>query len=394
MLKQLLFSLLLFSAVSAKDIDISVTDPLPTLFENNNTFAFDIMPGLDNPGSNLLYSPFSIFTSLSMVYTGADGTTEEALKQGLHLSISQEDLPKAYIEYFKVKGDPRLSVANAVWANQDTYFLPDFLETLQESFQAGATSLDFQHKKYTAAIINEWIDNQTKGKITNLISPSAITPATRMILTNALYFKGQWASPFNPHLTASAPFYKTMDDKVTTLFMNAQGSFSYTETDTFQVLSLPFYREEQEHARLACTFFLPKTVHPLSLTLHAFQEALRSLKATRLSVKLPKFKLRQNFNLNTPLKGLGMEIAFSDQANFSKIDGMRALCISQVLHESYFSLDEKGVEAAAATALTMSTTAATPSNPPIPFHANRPFLFMIVDLDTEGIYFIGKYRSP
>ena len=395
MLRKVLIPFLLFTTtLIAQDVNIAIVDPVPVLLENNNDFAFDLFHTVETPSKNVICSPFSIFSCLSMVYIGAEGQTETVMKKALNLSFNQADVPEAFLQYFQKKGDPRLNIANAVWASQDTYFLPNFLETLQESFQAGATSLNFRQNSNAAAIINEWIDNQTQGKITHLIDAKSITPSTRMILTNALYFKGKWASPFNPRKTVEGPFYTEKYLSIRTTIMNTKGHYSYFANDLFQVLSLPFEKEDKTHTKLACLIFLPKRHDNLSLSLKQYDEAIQGLKSSYVSIKLPKFTLRQRFNLNTPLKKLGMGIAFSEKANFSKIDGMRDLFISQVLHEAFFALDENGVVAAAATSSAMNATAVPPSVQPISFHANRPFIFLLVDLDTKGIYFAGKYRTP
>ena len=392
---KVLFSFLILSHVLiAQDVNIAVVDPIPVLLEDNNDFAFDLLPTLDTSSNNVVYSPFSIFSCLSMVYIGSEGQTETVMKKTLNLSFNQADIPEAFLQYFEKKSDPRLNIANAVWTGQDTYFLPNFLEILQESFQAGATSLNFRQNSNAAAIINEWIDNQTKGKIPHLIDAKSITPSTRMILTNAIYFKGKWSSPFNPRKTAEGPFYTKKYESVRTQIMNTKGHYSYFANDIFQVLSIPFEKEDNSHSNLACLIFLPKRHGNLTLSVKQFDEAFRGLKSSYVSLKLPKFTLRQRFDLNAPLQKLGMSVAFTNKANFSKIDGMRDLFISQVLHEAFFALDENGVVAAAATSSTMNATATSPALEPIPFHANRPFLFLLVDLDTKGIYFLGKYRTP
>ena len=384
---------LLVSGISAKEPDISVVDPVSVLFSNNNRFALHLFPLLDSSSSNVLFSPFSLYSALSMVWMGAEEKTKEAMQHALQFSLEPSDLKQAYSQFFLKREDSRLKIANAVWANRDTFFLPSFLFTLQENFQANASSLDFKNSVRSSSIINEWIENQTEGKIPTLLEPSQIDPLTRMIVTNALYFKGRFSSPFDPGQTKDAPFYPSEDHSLVAPMMHQVNSFSYFEDEDFQVLSLPFEKEEKEDQNISLLIFLPTRREGLSLSVKQLKEAIRGLKRRTVNVMLPKFTQRQRLILNDPLKNLGMEIAFSERADFSKINGLHDLFLSLVIHEAYVALDEMGVVAAAATAASMKTTAVRPT-PGLDFLANRPFLFLLVDLDTQGIFFLGKLYTP
>jgi serpin B len=383
-----------FSLTHAQNIDISVTAPVPRLIEDNNAFALSLYPALDHAKANLVYSPYSIFSCLSMVSMGAKDQTYEQMKAALHLSFNRHDLAQAFSELTQKWDDPRLKIANAVWANQDTYFLPEFLETLQNDFNALAYSLNFLQPEKSAIIINEWVDNQTDGKIPELLKPLDLSPQTRMVLTNTIYFKGSWRFPFSTNLTHPQPFYITEEKSFDVDMMHQLGSFTYTEDEDFQVLSLPFENVEESHNRLACLFLVPKNNHSLEISSQGVEKYMKNLLHRRVNISLPKFTLRQRFDLGDTLKRLGMINPFSSKANFSLINGMHDLCLSKVVHEAYFALDESGVTAAAATAATMNTTTSKPLNPPVTFTADHPFLFFLVDLESKAILFLGKVQQP
>lgn len=398
MFRLLFIFTLLIGSINFK---VHAVDPrLPSLtsslMENNNAFTFSLYPTLESQDSDLVYSPLSIFSCLSMVSIGAHGETFDQLQQTLHLQFSREDIPNAFAEFRSAFNDPRLHIANAVWAHQDTFFLPEFLDSLATDFNADAVEINFGNPENAASTINEWIHDRTEGHIPKLIGPSVLSDSTRLVLTNAIYFKGAWSSPFMEGATKNRPFFVSPEKEVMVPTMLQTNSFPYFEDEHNQVLALPFEKKRQDQMRLACVIVLPKEGKGLSLTPQDYSYYLDKLHRRRVEVELPKFKVRQNFDLTDVLKRLGATLPFSSEADFSNMDGLQDLFLSQVIHEAYVSLDESGMTAAAATAaiMNLTSTAHRPPPPPILFKANRPFLFLLVDLSSQGILFLGKVNQP
>ncbi len=356
----------------------------------------------DKP-TNLVFSPYSIFSCLSMVYVGARADTAQEMQQALHLSLKRPELSKtAYLLRKSLvspaEGSYTLEMANAMWLDRDTFVLSDFRHAVEDGFQAKVQSLDFVQTEKALSIINEWTSNQTHGKIPKLLEPGDIDSSTRLVLTNALYFKGNWQLPFDAKNTADDSFFVDQDTKIKTAMMQQTAFFAYLENENFQLISLPFMKKD-EASSPACLILLPKKTSTLTecenlLTATALQSWIDQLNSERINIKLPKFALDERYGLNNPLKALGMESAFNEKADFSGIDGMHDLYLSKVVHEAFFALDEAGVTAAAATAASINVTAVPSMNAPIPFIVNRPFLFMLVDLKTKLPLFIGKIQDP
>lgn len=357
--------------------------------------------------SNLIFSPYSIFSCLSMVYVGARDITAQEMQMALSLQLRPNELPKGAFALTQsltqnlatpAEGSYALEMANGMWLDRDTFVLSDYRHAIEDSFQAKVQSLDFAKTEEATSIINEWTSNQTHGKIPQLLEAGDLDSSTRVVLTNALYFKGSWQKPFDVKNTADASFYLAEGSSVKTKMMKQISTFPYFENESFQLIAMAFARKESAGAP-ACLILLPKKSVALAdcekqLTSDALRSWIGALKAQNLQIKMPKFSIDRRFDLNNTLKALGIQNAFSDKADFSGIDGMRDLFLSRVVHESFFALDEAGVTAAAATSASMNVTAAPPSQPPLPFIVDRPFLFMLVDLKTKLPLFLGKIQDP
>jgi serpin B len=351
-------------------------------------------------------SPYSVFTCLSMAYVGAQGETAAQMAKALSLNVSQNQLPlKSGLLSDSLKANPseyayELNIANAMWLDLDTFILSDYRHAIQNEFNAKIESLNFKEAEKTVSIINEWTSNQTQGKIPRLLSSSDVSPSTRLVLTNAIYFKGSWVYPFKSENTHEAPFYVQANEAHSVKMMEQTESFSYNETDDFQLLCLPFSGSNDSGSRTACFFILPKassSLNAIEATLNAasFKSWMEGLESRTVHVKLPLFTVNYKSDLNQSLQDMGMSLPFTSKANFSGIDGLMDLYINKVIHQAYFALDEKGVTAAAATAITMNKTSIAPHPTlTIPFIADRPFLFGIVDLKSKVVLFLGKITDP
>lgn len=358
---------------------------------------------LSNSSKNELFSPYGLFNCLSMVYAGADLQTADEMAQALHLQIAQEELP-FYLSklsnslYANSQNNGfTLTIANSLWIDSQFSILPAYQKMIEEGFLGKMASLDFTQKEQTALTINQWISTKTNEQITNLLSPLDISKESKLILVNTLYFKGSWARAFEVKNTQRALFYKNEQEQKLVNMMKQTHFFPYYETEEFQFLLLPFSSKHRTDREMAAFFLLPKTALSdieQALSASFFKKWVVSTQITHVQVQIPRFEQKIQYDLTKILPHLGMISAFSDRANFSKINDHENLFINKAIHETFFSLDEKGVTAAAATAIGIGTTSIRILPPPIPFTANQPFLFGIVDLKSNVMLFLGKMIDP
>jgi serpin B len=333
-----------------------------------------------------------------MVYVGSDGGTQEEIRHVLGLSLSREDLPLSLKNFsdglLSRDGFFQFNSANSLWTNQNTFILPSYFNSIQGDLGASVTPLDFSDTKQSASTINDWIKEQTRGLLQDVIGPRDISKATQLMLVSALYFKGAWQKPFPAKLTRQDLFYKTSRDTKLVSMMSQKGIFSYYENNDVQVLLLPFSGENASGSRLACFFVLPKDSLE-GLDASAIPDWISSATQTQVEVTIPRFEMHPRYDLIPMLSRLGMPSAFSSKADFSKINGKFDLCIDKAIHEAFFSLNELGVTAAAVTAIGVGHTCIRVEEAPaISFTANHPFLFGIVDLKSNVMLFLGKMMEP
>jgi serpin B len=374
------------------------------LVEGNSAFAFDLYQALREKDGNLFYSPHSISLALAMTYAGARGETAQQMADTLHFNLSQDNLHPAFnnldIELSERgqgaqgKDDEgfRLNIVNAIWGQKDYSFLPTFLDVLAENYGAGLRTLDFIKKTEKSRVtINDWVSDQTEGRIEDLIPQGVIDAATRLVLTNAIYFNAAWQYPFDEAMTADGPFYLLDGEQVTVPMMKQTESFGYAGGEGYQAVELPY-----DGGELAMVILLPEAGQ-----FEAFEEVLEAqqvdaiingLQNTRVNLTMPRFEFDSDFSLKDTLAGMGMPIAFTENADFSGMTGNRELFISDVIHKAFVSVDEKGTEAAAASAVIM-TLSAMPSQL-VEVTIDRPFIFLIRDIDTGAILFVGRVLNP
>ncbi|MBC8468200.1 MAG: serpin family protein [Planctomycetes bacterium] len=372
----------------------------------NNEFAFELYSKLRSSEGNLFFSPYSISTALALAYSGARGETETEMATVLHLptttkdTIGQMRFHSTFGTIIKdlnsrgEKGGYELSAANALWGQKGYGFLEEYLELIENNYGGKLNEVDFvRAAETTRKTINKWVEQKTNNKITNLIPQGVLDSMTRMVLTNAIYFKGNWARQFKKDMTEDAPFTLVDGEKVDAAMMNQTAEFGYMETASFQGLELPYVDDE-----LSMIIMLPKEIDGLdefekTLTVENLSNWLSKLHKREVVVSVPKFKMTSQFGLASVLKSMGMTDAFSSNANFSGINGKRDLFISAVIHKAYVDVNEEGTEAAAATAVTMKLTSVMPSRIPV-FRADHPFLFLIRDNHSGSILFIGRVMNP
>ncbi len=384
------------------------SDKQGMVVEGNNKFALELYAKLQNSDGNLFFSPYSISTALAMTYAGARGRTAEQMVEVLRFPI---DNPPSHLNSWQLAsefgklvkdlnargkgGAYELTVANALWGQKDYGFLADFLELVEKHYGGRLNEVDFIGATETARqTINTWVEKKTNDKIKNLIPKGLLDSMTRLILTNAIYFKGNWAQQFKEDRTREAPFTLSDGKKIDVPMMNQTTKFNYMETATLQGLELPYVDKE-----LSMIVLLPKKLDGFgdleqSLTQENLSEWQSKLRKREVIVSFPKFKLTSQFSLASVLKAMGMKDAFSRSANFSGMNGKRDLLISAVIHKAYVDVNEEGTEAAAATAVTMRLTSMGPDSRPPVFRADHPFLFLIRDNQSGSILFIGRVMNP
>ena len=376
---------------------------LGPLVRGNTAFALDLYAQLRTQGGNLFLSPHSISSALAMTYAGARENTAAEMEKALHFTEGQAGTPPAFaalqarLAEIEKKGHLQLAVANSLWPQQDYPFLPDYLDGVKAAYGSVIAPQDFKSDAEGARrTINRWVEEKTRDKIQDLIAPGGLDPLTRLVLVNAIYFKGSWASPFDPAQTEEGAFWVSPAAEVRVPLMAKMQRLPYAEFEDVQVAQLPYAGGE-----LSMLVVLPREKDGLAalearLAPERLAEWRAGLAEREVRVFLPKFKLTWGaVKLNEALKALGMVDAFSDtQADFSGMDGqLRWLYIGAVLHKAFVEVNEEGTEAAAATAVVMRMRAMRPATPP-EFRADHPFLFLIQEEETGAILFMGRVADP
>ena len=376
---------------------------LGPLVRGNTAFALDLYAQLRTQGGNLFLSPHSISSALAMTYAGARENTAAEMEKALHFTEGQAGTPPAFaalqarLAEIEKKGHLQLAVANSLWPQQDYPFLPEYLDGVKAAYGSVIAPQDFKSDTEGARrTINRWVEEKTRDKIQDLIAPGGLDPLTRLVLVNAIYFKGSWASPFDPAQTEEGAFWVSPAAEVRVPLMAKMQRLPYAEFEDVQVAQLPYAGGE-----LSMLVVLPREKDGLAalearLAPERLAEWRAGLAEREVRVFLPKFKLTWGaVKLNEALKALGMVDAFSDtQADFSGMDGqLRWLYIGAVLHKAFVEVNEEGTEAAAATAVVMRMRAMRPATPP-EFRADHPFLFLIQEEETGAILFMGRVADP
>jgi len=367
--------------------------------DSNNQFALDLYAKLRKKPGNLFFSPYSISTALAMVYAGARGETERQMAKALCFGLPQESIHPAFFQLQHGlnerggKGTYELTVSNALWGQKGYGFLKEFLDIVKINYEGGFNEVDFaKDAESVRQTINKWVEDKTNGKIKDLISPGVLNRLTRLVLTNAIYFKGNWATQFDEKKTKESPFTLLNGEKINVPMMNQKAEFNYMETENFQGLELPYIDNE-----LSMFILLPKDINGLgelekSLTVETLSNWDEAFRKREVIVSTPKFKMTSKFSLADVLQSMGMNNAFSGKANFSGMNGKRDLFISEVIHKAFVDVNEEGTEAAAATAVAIRATSIRPQIPI--FKADHPFLFLIRDNKSESILFMGRVMNP
>lgn len=367
------------------------------LIEADNSFGLELFKEIisDNSDSNVFISPLSVAMALAMTLNGADGETREAMEATLELSgLSVEEINESYKHLIQVlQGlDPevRFQLANSIWYRLGLDFEQDFIDLNKTYFDAEVTGLDFTDPE-TVAFINAWVDENTNGKIKEIVDQ--IDPGVVMYLINAIYFKGTWTYQFDEEDTKDDWFNLPDGSQTSCKMMSVQGDFQYFENSDFQMIDLPYGNGD-----FSMTVLLPrpgKDVDELiaDLNQESWDQWMGSLSQEAVALEFPRFGLEYQLTLNDALTALGMGIAFTPEADFSNMLKSHDLWIDEVKHKTFVEVNEEGTEAAAVTSVSMVLSA--DSEPQlISMRVDRPFLFLIQEHDSQTMLFVGKIVEP
>lgn len=351
---------------------------------NNNQFALNFLKEIYTEKKNCFYSPYSISSALAMTYAGAKSSTEQQMRSVLNFQ-NQELTHTGFGELsstfnrLKQKEEIELAVANALWKKKDFPFKQEFIENAKANYSTPIYPLT------SASPINIWASKHTKGKISKLVTDGDLANA-KMVLTNAIYFKGDWLTQFKKENTKQSEFYGSTTTKVD--MMNQQSVNTYFENSKLQALTLPYLGES-----VSMTIVLPKHQVNLAsviktLTAEEIKAIQNNYRKEEVNIQLPKFKLKTSYSLNKTLSNMGMSNAFAPQAaDFSAMSPV-PLFISNVIHKAVIEVNEEGSEAAAATAVVVAIESVE-LDPIKSFIANRPFMFFISEKTSGSILFMG-----
>jgi|WetSurMetagenome_2_1015567.scaffolds.fasta_scaffold76810_1 serpin B len=396
-----LFSVAFMAASLFLSIAVAVAQDASSVVNGNNKFAFDLYAKYKAKDGNIFFSPYSISSALAMTYEGAKGKTADEMQAVLHFpkddALRRDAFLAANNQINKKDKKYQLNTANALWAQKDYKFKADYFALVEKYYSGKASNLDFIKDTENSRItINNWVEAQTNNKIKDLIPRGSVDRMTRLVLTNAIYFKGLWLEQFKKSNTQERDFKADQNKTVKAQMMISTGEkakYSYAETEKVQVLELPYQGNE-----LSMLILLPKgndiqTAEEF-LTPEKLAGIKSSLRSQRVDVFIPKFKFETKYFMASDLRGMGMPTAFAGgAADFSGMTGNRDLYIAEVIHQAFVEVNEEGTEAAAATGVVMRATAMMPERPKI-FNADHPFVFFIQERSTGNILFLGKMKDP
>jgi serpin B len=364
----------------------------------NSRFAFDIYRVVRETPGNLFLSPYSISTAFAMVYAGARGETEAEIARVFHFDALQDSLHAAFgalqgsLDRGVNLGGYEVRVANRLWGQNGQPFRQPFLDVTREDYGAEMEVVDFaRDPESVRAHINGWVLDRTAGRIEDLFPPRSITESTRLVLANAIYFKGKWQHPFDPADTHASEFTLSSGQRVPVPTMHMLDTLALAQPNGLSVLALPYGGGD-----LDMLLLLPASADGLealeaSLSLESLDDWSWRLATTPVEVALPRFGFTSEFSLIDPLSRMGMPVAFGGDADFTGIRETGGLGITGAMHKAFVQVNEEGTEAAAATGVVVGETSA----PVWPrFIADHPFLFLIRDRVTGSLLFLGRVADP
>jgi len=387
------------------------------LAQAENEFAFDLYGKLSQQPGNLVFSPYSVANALDMVFLGAKGATADEMAGVLHLQdLERTDLPSALVQaaQARILFNSQFSALNkasapepdgfqfenayALWGAREEPFEPAYLASVKSAFGGDLFPVDFVDARGAAARINAWVSDKTHGRITDLISAKAITPQTRLVLTDAVYFNARWATDFDEAASKPGVFHVAPGQDVTVRMMHAMGQYSMTRGEGMEMLELPYRYDDA-----SLLIILPDEANGLAaveseLSAEKLSYWLEYEQRFNVAMSIPAFKTGSDLHLAKVLQALGMKRAFMPlQADLSLIadDNVRPLYVADVVHKAFIDVHEKGTEAAAATATEMDLAAGIePPMEDVTFVADHPFIYVVRANGSGDILFMGRVENP
>jgi serpin B len=393
-----LFAVYAINGAQAADLKPETRQSLSKTGKRINEFSLKLFQALDRPDKNIVISGLSINDALTMVFCGTDGETRKELAQTLGITSPEKELLNSLAIFrrhiFTNENSESLSIktANGLWPAMNFKINPAYHELMKASFNAAIKTMNYSHKAKAAVDeINQAVARQTDNKIENLLNYSLVNGQTRLILTNSLYFKGLWQSSFSSENNQNKEFAVTDKEKVEVTMMLQVNKFPYYEDENVQAVLLPY-----KNPKFSLLIAMPRDFAKLQslsakLSPNLFSTWLDNLDERKINLELPKFTIKGDYNLNKALQGLGINEAFNPAADFSRLTSEKGIFISAVVHSTFLELTEEGSEAAAATAVVMTRSVATP---PPGMLINRPFFFALRE-NTSGVFlFSGRINNP
>jgi serpin B len=394
---------LLMSSVP-RDMNPAVSaDDVAALAADNRAFAFDLYRRLATAEDNLFFSPFSISVALGMTYPGARETTKASMSEVLHFNLPEPALHSAFNSALSAlqarsselaedsKGSGfELRAVNQAFGQRNYPFLEPYLDVLAQHYGSGLVTVDFARSEEARVSINDWVAQQTETRVKDLLPTGALTGDTRLVLTNAIYFKANWLSQFEVEDTVDAPFRAPAGTRTVPMMKQLVAS-NYAEGEGYQAVELPYLSPA---VRMLLILPAEGELAGFSERLDdaVLSEVIGELREHEVTLALPRFSFESETRLKAPLQALGMSLPFEGDADFSAIaGGIEPLWIDEAYHKAFVAVDEKGTEAAAATAVVISTESAKPLAS-ITF--DHPFVFCIYDQPTGQILFLGQLADP
>jgi len=372
---KLILSLLLFTQLTYGDFATN-------LYRNLNTVE------------NQLISPYNLSQAMAMVYLGAKGETEKQIQTTFNFSHPPKETLTLFGDQQKEwESLPYIQTANALFIQKGYPLLPSYQQTIQETLDAKVETVDFVTQPHAAAEeINEWVEKKTNGKIEDLVSPQSFDPLMRLVVVSTLWFKAPWLHPFPKELTTKAPFHLNSRETQEVDMMHVTDHFRVIQDEEATWVELPFANSDT-----AFWLIVPKEIEGLqeiadTWSWSDFLSRQKEGRPRQVVLSTPKVTIEREYEMSHLLRKLGMPIAFSHQADLSGISGDNRLHISEVIHKTFFQMDEEGAEAAAATAISIRTTSLDPE-PPLKISADRPFLFAISDHKVGALLFTGQFTG-
>ncbi len=407
---QIIVFLLTFSMISAcrshkitsRHADIQTSKyTIESLAESNNLFAVDLFKQIQSKSENLIFSPYSIGTVLAMIYSGSGGKTAAEMSEVLYFPAQElldpvESTMRESMQATDTMQGTDFRLANAIWAQEDFSFLPDYLARVEKYYDAPLSLMDFvetSNREESRKKINHWVEEKTNNRIQDLIQPGILDASTRLVLTNAIYFNGGWMFPFDTAATFPSLFHTSKQESIKTDFMHQTRSYPYYEDEEIQAISLPY-----KNNRMVLMVILPKSIEGWRLISQVINYerinlVISGMGTREVQLALPKFRSELQINLRQELTSLGMGTAFSRHADLSGMTGEENLYVDEVIHKAFIEVNEIGTEAAAATAAIIGLKSSLRDDP-VRFNADHPFVFFLFDRQTGCIIFTGRLVKP